>query len=275
MPWFFSSFTVTGQSPTSREFKKKKLGFFFYCLCAKIKQQSQLSYLSYNVKEHQLFLIKTLQWFQTFMNVVWTTECNFGRSSWERHKPIGKMTQNCCFSHLHALVPPVPTGPTASFSGVITVPGITHTVLGHEARGNEQNQGTLWLCRRSWPLPEKTSGVRASHQLPCSSWVPSPHLSSLGFWSFLKPQQLSSAAAAAKLLQLCPTLCDPIDGSPPGSLIPGILQARTLEWVAISFSNAWKWKVKVKSLNCVQLVAISWTAAHQASPPMGFSRQEY
>ena len=83
------------------------------------------------------------------------------------------------------------------------------------------------------------------------------------------------AAAAAKSLQSCPTLCDPIDGSPPGSPIPGILQARTLEWVAISFSNAWKWKVKVKSLSHVRLVATPWTAAHQAPPSMGFSRQEY
>ena len=84
-----------------------------------------------------------------------------------------------------------------------------------------------------------------------------------------------SSAAAAKSLQSCPTLCDPIDGSPPGSPVPGILQARTLEWVAISFSNAWKWKVKVKSLSRVQLWATPWTAAHQAPPSMGFSRQEY
>ena len=83
------------------------------------------------------------------------------------------------------------------------------------------------------------------------------------------------AAAAAKLLQSCLTLCDPIDGSPPGSCIPGILQARTLEWVAISFSNAGKWKVKVKSLSRARLVATPWTAAHQALPSMGFSRQEY
>ena len=79
----------------------------------------------------------------------------------------------------------------------------------------------------------------------------------------------------AKPLQLCPTLCDPIDSSPPGSLIPGILQARTLEWVAISFSNAWKWKVKVKSLSLVLFLTTPWTAAHQAPPSMGFSRQEY
>ena len=80
---------------------------------------------------------------------------------------------------------------------------------------------------------------------------------------------------AAKSLQLCPTLCDPIDGSPPGFPVPGILQARTLEWVAISFSNAWKWKVKVKSLSRVRLLATPWTTAHQAPPSMGFSRQEY
>ena len=79
----------------------------------------------------------------------------------------------------------------------------------------------------------------------------------------------------AKSLQLCPTLCNPIDGSPPGSPVPGILQARILEWVAISFSNAWKWKVKVKSLSRVQLLATPWTAAYQAPPSMGFSRQEY
>ena len=83
-----------------------------------------------------------------------------------------------------------------------------------------------------------------------------------------------SAAAAAKSLQSCPTLCDPIDSSPPGSPVPGILRARTLEWVAISFSNAWKWKMKGKSLSRVQLLATPWTAAHQASPSMGFARQE-
>ena len=83
------------------------------------------------------------------------------------------------------------------------------------------------------------------------------------------------AAAAAKSLQSCPTLCDPIDSSPPGSSVPGILQARTLGWVPISFSNAWKWKVKVKSLSHVRIFATPWTAAYQAPPPMRFSRQEY
>ena len=80
---------------------------------------------------------------------------------------------------------------------------------------------------------------------------------------------------SAKSLQSCLTLCNPIDGSPPGSPIPGILQARTLEWVAISFFNAWKWKVKGKSLSCVWLLATPWTAAYQALPSMRFSRQAY
>ena len=71
-----------------------------------------------------------------------------------------------------------------------------------------------------------------------------------------------TSAAAAKSLQLCPTLCDPIDGNPPGSAVPGILQARTLEWVAISFSNAWKWKVNVKLLSRVRLLVTPWTAVY-------------
>ena len=83
------------------------------------------------------------------------------------------------------------------------------------------------------------------------------------------------AAAAAKSLQSCPTLCDPIEGSPLGSPVPGILQARTLEWVTISFSNAWKWKVEVKLLSRVQLLVTPWTAASQAPLSMGVSRQEY
>ena len=101
------------------------------------------------------------------------------------------------------------------------------------------------------------------------SWTStSPHLLNLQF-TFL------SSPATAKSLQSCPTLCDPIDGSPPGSPVPGTLQARTLEWVAISFSNAWKWKVKGKSLSHVRPSATPRTAAFQAPPSMGFSRQEY
>ena len=105
-------------------------------------------------------------------------------------------------------------------------------------------------------------------------WLPShcanKSLVSLYVFTFL----LIRTTAAAKSLQ-CPTLCDPIAGSPPGSTVPGILQARTLEWVAISFSNAWKWKVKVKSRSSVQLSGTPWTAAYQAPLSMGFSRQEY
>ena len=86
---------------------------------------------------------------------------------------------------------------------------------------------------------------------------------------------ITAAAAAAKSLQSCPPLCDTIDGSPLGSPVPGILQAKTREWVAISFSNAWKWKVKVKSLSRVRLLATPWTAAHRAPPSLQFSRQEY
>ena len=85
-----------------------------------------------------------------------------------------------------------------------------------------------------------------------------------------KKKLIRDTAAAATSLQLCLTLCDPTDGSPPGSAIPGILQARTLEWVAISFSSAWKWKVEAKSLSRVRLWATPWTAAHQAPPSMGF-----
>ena len=105
----------------------------------------------------------------------------------------------------------------------------------------------------------------AIHEHLCCVLEPTPA------WSALR----NAAAAAAKSLQSCQILCDPIDCSPPGSPIPGILQARTLEWVAIFFSNAWKWKVKVKSLSRVRLLAIPQTAAYQAPPSMGFSRQEY
>ena len=91
------------------------------------------------------------------------------------------------------------------------------------------------------------------------------------FWKYFFHTFSFILAAAAKSLQSRPTLCDPIGGSPPGSAVPGILQARTLAWVAISFSSAWKWKVKVKSLS----EAAPWTAAYQASLSMEFSRQEY
>ena len=99
--------------------------------------------------------------------------------------------------------------------------------------------------------------------------VPSPSMGDIANPSWM------AAAAAAKSLQSCPTLWDPTDGSPRGSPVSGILQARTLEWVAISFSNAWKGKVKVKTLSRVWLLATPWAAAYQSAPSMGFSRQEY
>ena len=113
-------------------------------------------------------------------------------------------------------------------------------------------------CNNVKMIPTSKSALHFSKwQLqPSSGWGQNS-----GHLSF---SQFTSAAAAAKSLQLCPTLCDPIDGSPAGSPDPGILQARTLEWVAISFSNAWKWKGKVKSLSRVRLFSTPWTAAYQA-----------
>ena len=132
---------------------------------------------------------------------------------------------------------------------------------------------SAWCCSFWWPV--LASGLPDVWDLCWSS--PSPFLH-FCFHSFpLKCWSLTHAAAAvaaAKLLQSCPTLYDRIDGSPPDSPVPGILQARTLEWVAISFSNAWKWKVKVKSLSRARLLATPWTAAYQAPLSMGFSRLE-
>ena len=114
---------------------------------------------------------------------------------------------------------------------------------------------------------------KAKYQQKCNeSWF----FSTMSYhFTSVKTTIIKTSAAAAKSLQSCPTLCDPVDGSPPGSAVPGILQARTLEWVAISFSNTGKWKVKVNSLSRVQLLATPWTSAHQAPLSMGFSRQEY
>ena len=135
----------------------------------------------------------------------------------------------------------------------------------------------------SCPLSQWCHPTISSSVVPISSCLQSFPASG----SFLMSQLFTSggqsigapasflSAAAAKSLQSCPTLCDPIDGSLQGSAVPGILQARMLEWVAISFSNAWKWKVKMKSLSHAWLFATPWTAAYQAPLSMGFSRQEY
>ena len=135
-----------------------------------------------------------------------------------------------------------------------------------------------------WPQPGGWSDWRANTQHWISPKDPRSSYHSMDSKNVLHDAQDNNsklpkvvsclAPAAAKSLQSCLTLCDPIDGSPPGSPIPGILQARTLQWVAISFSNAWKWKVKVKSFSRVWLFVTPWTAAYQAPPSMGFSRQE-
>ena len=119
-------------------------------------------------------------------------------------------------------------------------------------------------------IPDR--GTR-SHMLQLGAWMPQLKImhAITKTWLSQINKDIYIYTAAAKSLQSC----DPIDGSPPGSPVPGILQARTLEWVAISFSNVWKWKVKVKSLSRVQLFETPWTAAYQAPPSMGFSRQEY
>ena len=130
----------------------------------------------------------------------------------------------------------------------------------HLARARYSKQicwNNRWALQTAMDMDKAHSKICLNHMVPCHDAFNSLH------------------AAAAKSLQSYLTLWDSIDGSPPGSLVPGILQARTLEWVAISFSNAWKWKVKVKSLSRVQLLATPWTAAYQAPLSMGFSRQEY
>ena len=128
--------------------------------------------------------------------------------------------------------------------------------------------------QRDCLFPKPSSGEFVSQNLVQASlllksyFLPSPSLTDLIVFLYAPV----AAAAAAKSCQSCPTLCDPLDSSPPGSSVPGILQARTL---VCSLSNTWKWKVKVKSLSRVQLLATPWTAAYQAPPSMGFSRQEY
>ena len=142
--------------------------------------------------------------------------------------------------------------------------------------------GSKWVITWSWlsgfvqvfcvflPLLLNVFCFCQVHTISVLYWAHLCMKCSLGISNFLE-----EISAAAKLLQSCPTLCDPIDGSPPDSPISGILQARTLEWVTISFSNAWKWKVEVKSRSRVRLFATPWTAAYQAPLSMGFSKQEY
>ena len=157
------------------------------------------------------------------------------------------------------------------------------------ARGHSPPPSAVHVRSFLWPFSTVIK-LCYTNALVWSILVPGPEAKSFGdlesdivhskrdwiYNNLLKAKyNLKISYAAAKSLQLCPALCDPVDGSPPGSPVPGILQARTLEWVAISSSNAWKWKVKVKSLNRVRFLGTPWTAAYQAPPSMGFSRQEY
>ena len=142
-----------------------------------------------------------------------------------------------------------------------------------------QSLSHIWLFATPWTLAcQAPLSMEFSRQeywsglpFPFPGDLPNPGIEPAS----LALEGMFLTTAAAKSLQSCPTLCDPRDGSPPGFPVPGILQARTLEWVAISFSNAGKWKVKVKSLSRVQLLATPWAAAYQAPLSMGFSRQKY
>ena len=152
---------------------------------------------------------------------------------------------------------------------------VSHSVVSDSLWPHRLVSGRLLYL---WNSPGKNTGV-GCHSLsrvssrPKSNQIKSclPELQA----DSLLSEPPGNPNQSAKSLQSCPTLCGPIDGSPPGPAVPGILQARTLEWVAISSSNAWKWKVKGKSLSHVWLLATPWTVAHQAPPSMGFSRQEY
>ena len=130
--------------------------------------------------------------------------------------------------------------------------------------------GTTGLNPGSGRSPEGGNGTPFQYSCREIPWTEKPDTVHGVAESDMTERLSTNAAAAAKSFQSCPILCDSIDGSPPGSPIPGILQARTLGWVAISFSNAWKWKMKVKLLSHVRLLATPWTEAHK-----GFSRQEY
>ena len=163
---------------------------------------------------------------------------------WLKNLPTAAKSLQSCPTLYHPIDGSPPGSP---IPGILQARTLEWVAISFSNAWNWKVKVNLLSCVRLFATP-----WTAAHQLPCLS--PSP---------------------ATKSLQSCPTLCDPIDGSPPGSPVPEILQARTLEWVAISFSNAWKWKVKVKLLSRVWLFATPWTAAHQAPPSMGFSRQEY
>ena len=154
-------------------------------------------------------------------------------------------------------------------------PSYSHLAFEANWKGKKLNK---WGCLMSWHQIKKTvevwpSLILCNNNEPFFDQFVMCNEKRILYDNRQKPAQW--LLLLSHWLQSCPTLCDPIDGSPPGSLVPWILQARTLEWVAISFSYAWKWKVKGKSLSRVRLFTTPWTAAHQAPPSMGFSRQKY
>ena len=162
--------------------------------------------------------------------------------------PVGKVIKN----------PPTNTGDIGSIPRWERAPGVGNSnPLQYSCLENSIGRGAWQASYSPWGLKESET----------TEHIPTHQGSVL--------HHAAAAAAVAASLQSCLTLCNPIDRSPPGSPIPGILQARTLEWVAISFSNALKWKVKVNLLSCVRLWAAPWTTAYQVPPSMGFSRQEY
>jgi len=204
------------------------------------------------------------------------------------------MTNCLCFQYI--------LGKESRYSFVVWIKDLLHNTGGDRGEGgqiwgsrfvmtNSKATETIYLCDRVWTsvvLMEKRNWLKNIQQansegLGSWKWERSGEREKTPQWSpgaqtmmrWILTGRMHGRAAVAKSLQSCPTLCDPIDGSPPDSPVPGILQARTLEWVAISFSNAWKWKVKVKSLSHVWLFSTPWTATYQAPPSMGFSRQEY
>ena len=151
----------------------------------------------------------------------------------------------------------------------------------HSSKGSKSQENFFWSQNLTWTDLKLFHNLHLSHSVTnhvfhCrnSNMFDYKVLPQTTLVMLPSVEYVLYTAAAAKSLQSCPTLCDPIDGSPPGSPVLGILQARALEWAAISFSNAWKWKVKVQLLSQVQLLATPWTAAYQAPASMGFSRQE-
>ena len=192
-----------------------------------------------NYREHGIFQTRILEWVVLFSS----------GSLQPRTRTQVSCMEGCCFTSW------------AVFQGSLrpSTDFYKYYILGWE--GGEVNEHT-YLHKFTTYLPKFMNKENEP------IWI-------MQLWKLTTTKSSSNNWTAAKSLQSCPTLCDPTDGGPPGSPVPGILQARTLEWVVISFSSEWKWKVKVKSLSRVQLLVTPWTAAHQVTPSMGFSRQEY